>query len=267
MSATVSLTQTGIFTALVGALGSFGLTSAAGGAVPVIRGQVNRVPEPAGADFVVLWPLMRDRLAVNIDDWADTQITGSLAAQVLTVTAAVPGVLYAGQTIYGSGVPTGLQIVAQTGGTPGGIGTYSTNAAASVASTILFCGTLSKMQETEVTIQADVHGPAAADNSARIATLFRDQFGVDAFAAQGVALAPLYTSDPRQMPFDNGEQQVEERWIIDLVMQANVTITTTGQFAASVRAFPTPYFPIVLSEDGQVALSENGDIQFAEPQR
>ena len=242
MSATVSLTQTGIFTALVAALGSFGLTSAAGGAVPIIRGQVNRVPEPAGADFVVLWPVLRDRLAMNIDDWADTQITGSLAVvspatkATLTVTAAVPGVLYAGQTIYGNGVPVGLTITAQTGGTPGGIGTYLTSAAATVGSTTLFCGTMAAMQETEVTIQADVHGPAAADNAARIATLFRDQFGVDAFAAQGVALAPLYTSDPRQMPFDNGEQQVEERWVIDLVMQANVTVTTTGQFADQLSA-------------------------------
>jgi hypothetical protein len=33
------------------------------------------------------------------------------------------------------------------------------------------------------------------------------------------------------MPFDNGEQQVEERWVVDLCMQADVTITTTMQFA------------------------------------
>jgi len=236
MSATVSLTQTQIFTALVAALGMFGLTSAAGGNVPIIRGQVNRVPEPTAADFVVLWPVLRDRLAMNIDEWSDTQITGSISGTALTVTAATPGILYVGQTLYGSNVPAGLQIAAQTAGTPGGIGTYTVNAAATVTSTTLFCGTLAATQETEVTIQADVHGPAAADNAARIATLFRDQFGVDAFAAQGIALAPLYTSDPRQMPFDNGEQQVEERWVIDLCMQANVTITTTGQFADQLAA-------------------------------
>ena len=52
-------------------------------------------------------------------------------------------------------------------------------------------------------------------------------------------LAPLYTSTPRQMPFDNGEQQVEERWVIDLCMQANVTITTTMQFAPALTAITT----------------------------
>jgi hypothetical protein len=236
MSAPISLTQTQIFTALRSVLTTFGLTSStACQDVPIIRGQMNRVPEPKETDFVVLWPVMRNRLAMNVDSWIDSQVTGSLSGLVLTVTTVTAGSVLSGATIYGAGVPTACQVVVQLSGTTGGIGTYSTSIAASVASEPLFVGTQSAMQETEVTIQADVHGPAAADNAARIATLFRDQFGVTAFLAQGVALAPLYTSDPRQLPFENGEQQLEERWTIDLVMQANVTVTTTQQFADALN--------------------------------
>jgi hypothetical protein len=177
MPTMISLTETQIFTALRSVLGAFGLApSDPEQPVQIIRGQVNRVPEPARPDFVVLWPITRDRLAMNI-------------------------------TTY-DGAPNP--------------------------------GTAAIMQETEVTIQADVHGPFSADNAARIQTLFRDQFAMDAFAASGLPLTPLYTSDPRQMPFDNGEQQVEERWTIDLCMQADVTITVPQQFAITLTGTATP---------------------------
>lgn len=232
LSATISLTQSQIFVALGSVLQTFGLVSSVPGqAVDIIRGQVNRVPEPASVDFVVLWPLSRARLAMNVDTLSDNQITGSITNNVLTVTAVAQGFVAPGQSVFGTSIATPCQIICQTSGATGGIGTYSTTPTANVASGTLFCGTVAAMQETEVTIQADVHGPASADNAARIQTLFRDQFGVSAFLSTGIALAPLYTSDPRQTPFDNGEQQVEERWSIDLCMQANVTVTTPMQFA------------------------------------
>jgi hypothetical protein len=56
----------------------------------------------------------------------------------------------------------------------------------------------------------------------------------------GFALTPLYTSEPRQLVFDNGEQQMEERWVIDLCMQADVAITTTMQFADQLAVTVTP---------------------------
>ncbi len=232
MSATVSPTQTQIFTALVTVLASFGLASSTPQLpIPIIRGQVNRVPEPSAADFIVLWPIARDRLAMNIDSWVDTQITGSIANNVLTVATVVRGQVDPGASIYATGITPGCQIVRQLSGTPNGVGTYSVTPTAPVTGITLYAGTLAALQKTEVTVQADVHGPSSADNAARIATLFRDQYGVSAFQTAGIALCPLYTSEPRQMPFDNGEQQVEERWVVDLCMQADVTITTTMQFA------------------------------------
>jgi hypothetical protein len=231
MAVTVTPTQTQIFTALVSVLASFGLVASDGvTSIPIIRGQVNRVPEPTSADYVVLWPITRDRLSMNVDGWTDAYVTGAISQNVLTVSAVPNGPVPIGAVVYGAD----CQILRQTSGTAGGVGTYTTTQAADVALTTLYCGTSAQTQATEVTIQADVHGPASADNAARIATLFRDQFGVSAFLDQGQWVSPLYTTTPRQMPFENGEQQTEERWIVDLTMQANVTIATPQQFAAEL---------------------------------
>jgi hypothetical protein len=168
-SITISPTQTAVFTALVAVLNTFGLAPAnSAQSVVVIRGQVNRVPEPPGADYVVLWPLTRQRLATNIDQ-------------------------------YGT-------------------------------------ATISRTEKLEVGIQADVHGPASADNATLISTLFRSQFAVDAFTAQGLPVAPLYADDPRQTAFENGEMQVEERWSVDLTMQVDVTVTSPQDFATTLTA-------------------------------
>ena len=238
MSAAISLTQTQIFTGIVSVLGTFGLV-ATSGSVPIVRGQVNRVPEPAGQDFVVVWPIARDRLAMNIDTWADTTVTGAIVSNVMTVSVVTNGAVAPGLPIYGANVATGCQVVAQLTGTPGGAGTYSTTATPN-ASGPLYLGTISAMQETEVTIQADVHGPNSADNAARVAILWRDQFGVSAFDTLGLPMGPLYTSEPRQIPFTNAEQQWEERWVVDLCLQANVAIATTMQFADELVAETVP---------------------------
>lgn len=163
-----------IFTATVAVLNTFGMVPQTGSVVPIIKGQVNRVPEPSNADYVVIWPISRDRLGMNIDNW------GSPWANIAAV------------------------------------------------------------QETEVTIQCDVHGPVSGDNAQRISTLWRDQFAVSAFLNLGLPLSPLYTTDPKQLAFDNGEQQVEDRWVIDLCMQADITVTYPMQFADQLQATVTP---------------------------
>lgn len=76
MAATLSLTQSQELTALR----SF-LLSILPPTVAVVLGQVNRVPEPLGSDFVVMVPILRERLETNISTWTD----GALA------TPPVPG--------------------------------------------------------------------------------------------------------------------------------------------------------------------------------
>ena len=40
--------------------------------VEVIQGQVNRVPEPLGDDFIVMTPVNRNRLSTNVGSWDRT---------------------------------------------------------------------------------------------------------------------------------------------------------------------------------------------------
>jgi len=94
-------------------------------------------------------------------------------------------------------------------------------------------GTRTAMQPTQVTVQIDVHGPNSADNAQIITTLLRDDYAYQVFAASGYSIAPLYAGDATQMPFFNGEQQVEFRWVIEAVLQVNTTVTTPQDFAAN----------------------------------
>ncbi|MGZ2484285.1 hypothetical protein ACVITL_002808 [Rhizobium pisi] len=52
-------------------------------------------------------------------------VTGSIADNVLTVTAVSSGTVVPGGTISGTGIATGTKIVSQLSGTTGGIGTYA----------------------------------------------------------------------------------------------------------------------------------------------
>ena len=168
---TVSITESQIFT-VVRAF----LLSILPNGTPVIRGQDNRVPEPSAADFVVMIPSARERIATNLISYSDPF-------------PAVPS-------------------------------------------------TRTDEQQTQVTIQIDAHGPNSANSASVITTLFRSDVAFQAFAASGYDVQPLYTSEPRQLPFTNAEQQYEDRWSIDLVLQANIAMTTPQQFAGEV----TPEF-------------------------
>lgn len=238
MAVPISITETAIFTALGNVLLQYGLTSAAGPnvQVPIVRGQINRVPQVAQDDFVEMWSISRDRLAMNIDDWLDNNFVGSITNNVLTVTQINVGPVPVGQPIYSNGITTGCTIVRQLMGITGDIGTYQTTPTAPISSQTIYAGTVAHMQKIEFTAQVDVHGPASADNAVRITTLWRDQFTVSAFQDMGVGISPLYSGDPKQMPFQNDQQQIEDRWVIDLRMQINPIVITTAQFADQLDA-------------------------------
>jgi hypothetical protein len=142
----------------------------------VVKAQVNRVPEPIGSNFVVMTPLLRERLETNVNGFVD----GAL------LTPVQPGV---------NNILTPMK----------------------------------------VTIQLDVHGPSSAENAQVIVTLFRSEWGVDQFQTSGFDVTPLYTGEPNQLPFDNGEQQIEQRWSIDAVLQCNPIIQVPQDFAASLE--------------------------------
>lgn len=99
---------------------------------------------------------------------------------------------------------------------------------------------------TQFTIQIDCYGKASADRAQTLATLLRDDVAIQSFAASGYDIAPLYAEDAHQMPLIDGEQQYEERWTFNAVLQANPTVTLTTETANTLtvttvdvdRAYP-----------------------------
>jgi hypothetical protein len=196
----------------------------------VIQGQGNRVPEPKGADFVVMTPIRRERLATNVDSYLDCEFTGSIAGSMLTVTEVVYGEVEVGATIYGASVAANTLVTAEGTGT-GGIGTYVVSPAPqAVSAATMFAGAATFLQRTKVTMQLDVHGPSSSDNAQAITTMLRDAYAVDAFAAAGYpSVTPLHADEARQVPFINAEQQYEYRWSIDAQIQADQVVSGFGQ--------------------------------------
>lgn len=87
-------------------------------------------------------------------------------------------------------------------------------------------------QKSQCVIQLDVHGPHAFDNAMIISTMFRSSFSVDFFQTNfGPNIAPLFGDDPRQMQFTSGEQQYEDRYVVEANLQVKQTITTVAQSA------------------------------------
>lgn len=82
-------------------------------------------------------------------------------------------------------------------------------------------------------VQLDVHGPNAPNNTLLLSTVWRDEFATDNVDTS--IIAPLYTDDPVQMPFINGEAQYENRWVIMLYLQVRPQVVTPMQFADIVN--------------------------------
>ena len=223
----VSVTEYNILTAIR----SF-LLSILPSTVTVVRAQVNRVPEPANTDFVVMTPVLRERLATNVDTNADALFTGSISGAIMTLSAVSFGSISGSSTVFGTGVVAGTVVTGFLSGT-GGVGTYSVTPSQFVPSQPIAAGTQSYQMSTKVTIQLDVHGPNSADNTQIISTLFHDDYADQYFQSTGVDVEPLYASDPKQMPFINAEQQYEERWTIDLLIETNPLIVLPQQFAGA----------------------------------
>lgn len=256
------------------ALGDF-LTAILPPGVDVSRGQDNRVPEPIGSDFVTMTPIMRERLETNIDDYSDALFAGSIVDDLLTITDVAFGSLAVGSILFGTGIVTGTTVTAFGTGS-GGLGTYTVDPPQTIGPIAIAAGEKTLLQPTKVTIQLDVHGPASGDNAQIISTLFRDEYAVDQFAASGFDIAPLYVSDPRQIPFVSGEQQVELRWSIDACMQCNPVARLPQQFAGALVvgvisvdvAYPPPAPPAaplgIAAQGGirQVLISWNEQSQY-----
>ena len=87
-------------------------------------------------------------------------------------------------------------------------------------------------QPTDYGVQLDCSGPNGGDWAAAISALWFDSVAADFFVAYG--LAPLYTTEPKDSPWTNGEGQWESRWTIDVHLQVNPSyVITTGSFTSA----------------------------------
>jgi hypothetical protein len=203
--------------------------------VDVIRAFGNRVPEPLGPDFCVLTPLRRERLSTNRDSDIDIQLIGGIAVDTLTVTSGPA--LQSGYRLYGPTVTPGTVVTAALPA-PGLIASYTVTPAQSVAAgSRLYAGRHAMMQPADCVYQCDVHGPGSSANVMTIATAWRDEYGCQRFADASGALEmqPLYADDPHMAGFANAESQWEDRWIVDLHVQANIIVSVDQEFFDEVR--------------------------------
>lgn len=97
--------------------------------------------------------------------------------------------------------------------------------------------TINLSSHVKLTIQLDIFGPNSADNAIIIATIFRSGQGYDLFAQAtpavlaGAVIEPLYTEQPRQIPFETAAQQYTDRWIVEALIQANINVTLSQDYA------------------------------------
>lgn len=197
--------------------------------IECIRGQVNRVPEPRVPDFVVTWPIIRGRVATNVDSYDDCRFTASIAGTVMSVSNVSFGIIEVGARVFGSGLSGTVLVTGTLSGT-GGTGTYSVSPAQALSSRVLATGVMNSAQSTELTIQMDVHGPASADNAQILSTMLRDDYANLAFQRAGFPnVTTLYASDPRQVPFINAESQYEDRWIVEAHLHVYAIVSDIPQ--------------------------------------
>ena len=193
--------------------------------VEVIRAQSNRVPEPATPDFCVLTPLRRERLSTNRDINTDIILTGGIAGDTLTVeTYRGATTLLRGYPLYGAVVAPGT-VVTWVNETPD---EYTVTPPQTVPpGSAIYAGRHAMIHAADLVYQCDVHGPASDANAMIIATTWRDDAGVTLITtgAGPLEMAPLYAGDPAQVPFINAESQWENRWIVELHLQANITVS------------------------------------------
>ena len=80
-------------------------------------------------------------------------------------------------------------------------------------------------QKTIYAFQIDVYGANSGDIVSEIAIFARDDTSqiFPSFVAIDGAVTDM--SDPIQMPWEDTEQQIEERWVATLSLQVNISIT------------------------------------------
>lgn len=87
------------------------------------------------------------------------------------------------------------------------------------------------LRPTQTTVQVDCYGPKSQERALAISMILRNSYGADQFAALGYDVQTLYAGDAKQIPLVNGEEQFEQRYTFEAVLQINPTLTVPQESA------------------------------------
>ncbi len=90
-------------------------------------------------------------------------------------------------------------------------------------------GTRGVKQAVQYSMQIDCYGPDASDYATTLTTMFRDPYACGLMASYGCQ--PLYAEDPTQSALINGEENYEQRYMFNAVLQFNPVVTVSQEFA------------------------------------
>ncbi len=84
-------------------------------------------------------------------------------------------------------------------------------------------------QPTSWGVQVDCYGNGAGDWANIISTMVRDEYACLLMAQYGVQ--PLYADDPKSMPLVTGEENYEQRFTFNVMLQSAASVTVPQQSA------------------------------------
>lgn len=91
--------------------------------------------------------------------------------------------------------------------------------------------TVGKRQSMDWRVQLDVYGEGAEDAATVLSALFRSDVSFEWLADQGHQVRALYASAPQNMAFINDAMNYESRWMLEVHLHANPTVSVPQQFA------------------------------------
>jgi hypothetical protein len=185
-------------------------------------------------------------------------VTGSIAEDILTVTAVSSGVLVPGGTITGTGISAGTQIVDQLSGTTGGTGTYAVSILQTVAST-----TISETYAT-LTVSAVSSGTVSAGQTVTGAGVTPGSL-VTALGT-GTGLTGTYIVSPTQTVASEAITLTATGLTVTFDSVSGAFVITSGiTGAASTAAFATGTLaiPLLLTQATGATLSQGSAPQTA----
>lgn len=89
-------------------------------------------------------------------------------------------------------------------------------------------------KSVNLTVQLDFYGPNAGDYAEVFSTTFRSSYGYVNMQTANAAIAPLYTSDPKQISFVGDNEQYKHRFMVEANLQVCSQVVVTQQSFTNV---------------------------------